>query len=164
MTCTIFCHQYILHLWDNKVALCWIAWLRGCVPTVEQPRNSHLVYHPGFQWWIQWLSHVQASHKFGHLAGFIQHVTSWPLGSGACISSVWTGFSFSHTLGMCALKQHDFDLGTFGAPTQKPIWIYSPYEVALEFPRHIVHTVPSETEIHPTAITQFGYSSVILSL
>ena len=53
--------------WEAKVALCWIAWLRGCVPTVEQPRNSHLVYHPAVQWWIQWLSNMQASHKFGHL-------------------------------------------------------------------------------------------------
>lgn len=73
-------------------------------------------------------------------------------------------FFFSHTLGMCALKQHDFDLGSFGAPTQKPIWIYSPEEVDLEFPRHVVCTVPSEEEIHPTAIAQFGYSTDILSL
>lgn len=63
---------------------------------------------------------------------------------------------------MCALKQHDFDLGTFGAPTQKPIWIYSPYEVDLEFPSHVVHSVPVDD--NPTAIVHFGYNNDLIHI
>lgn len=62
---------------------------------------------------------------------------------------------------MCALKQHDFDLGAFGAPTQKPIWIYFPFEVDLEFPCHAVHHVHADEP--PTAIVHFGFNNHIRS-
>lgn len=96
----------------DEVALSMLCWLRGGVPTVEQPRGSMLVYHPAVQHWI--------------------HV-----------------LQISGT----SLLEHSFDLGRFGAPTQKPIVLYSPQSLDL--------VVPLETfarcELHPpTAIVYLG--------
>lgn len=51
------------------------------------------------------------------------------------------------------LQQHDFDLGRFGAPTQKPICVYSPMNLDLEVP---LDSYKRDSDYPPTAIVQLG--------
>ena len=46
----------------------WVAWLRGCTPTLEQPRGSALILHPALQALVQYLAAMQQSLMFGHWA------------------------------------------------------------------------------------------------
>jgi len=51
------------------------------------------------------------------------------------------------------LKQHDLDLGRFGAPTQKPIHLYAPVEMELEVPDQTFQRAENHP---PTAVVQLG--------
>jgi len=93
-----------------------ICWLRGSVPTIEQPRGSKLVYLPAIQAWLHCLGALGAE-----------------------------------------LHQHDIDLGLFGAPTQKPIMLYSPVTLDLQAPLQSFH----RAEDYPaTAIVRFDSNTV----
>ena len=98
-------------LW-TKVALSMLCWLRGGIPTIEQPRNSKFIYHPVMQEWLRLLGASNVS-----------------------------------------LQQHDYDLGLFGAPTKKPINVYTPVSLELDVPLVACERAPDHP---PTAIVQLG--------
>lgn len=99
-------------LFWTKVAMSMLCWLRGGIPTIEQPRNSKLVYHPVMQQWLQLLGASNTS-----------------------------------------MHRHDYDPGLFGAPTQKPIWVYTPVSLELDVPLVACAHAPDHP---PTAIVQLG--------
>ena len=53
----------------TKAAFLWVAWLRGCVPTLEQPRGSKLIIHPVLQAFATFLQELQPMRSFGDLVG-----------------------------------------------------------------------------------------------
>ena len=58
------------------------------------------------------------------------------------------------------LKQHDLDLGRFGAPTQKPIHLYAPVEMQLNVPSLTFQRAENHP---PTAVVQPGLHCAIYS-
>lgn len=55
------------HLLESEAAFVWVAWLRGCVPTLEQPRGSKLIVHPALQALINFLIDICKLGVFGNL-------------------------------------------------------------------------------------------------
>ena len=46
----------------------WVAWIRGCTPTVEHPKGSKLILHPAMQALVQYLCEMQQTMMFGNWA------------------------------------------------------------------------------------------------
>ena len=51
-----------------EAGLLWVAWVRGCVPTLEQPRGSKLIIHPALQALVKFFIDLQNVRVFGNLA------------------------------------------------------------------------------------------------
>ena len=54
-------------LLETEAAFLWVAWLRGCVPTLEQPRGSKLIVHPALQALVSFLIDICKLRVFGNL-------------------------------------------------------------------------------------------------
>lgn len=100
-----------------QAALSMVCWLRGSVPSLEQPRGSVLMAQPVMQAWI-------------HLLGSRKET----------------------------MHQRDFDLGRFGAPTQKPIHLYCPVVMDLQVP---LGNHQRDTSQPPTAIVYGSQSTTV---